>query len=180
LRLTRLPSLAGALLLLAGCGPKEPAGPPVGVSERPGDSAPLPTSPVYYVFDSLDHRPVTSEAMRGKPTVLAIVTTGSIDAQAQLGYLVAMAKNDSERVNYAAIALHPRHEIPLVDALMTIVKAEFPVALADAASMTNAAAPFGEVAAVPTVVVLDRTGRMVWKHTGLAKSEDLRAHMAGL
>jgi hypothetical protein len=171
------------LLLLASlsaCGPKEPAGPPVGVSERPGDEVPLPDKPVDYLFDSLDERAVSSEAMRGKPTVLAIINTGSMDAQAQLAYLAAMAKNDGDRVNYAAVALHSRREIPLVDVLMTTVKAEFPVALAEPTSMTNAGAPFGEIVAVPTVVVLDRKGRLVWKHTGLAKSEEVRARMAGL
>jgi hypothetical protein len=37
--------------------------------------------------------------------------------------------------------------------------------------------PFGELSAVPTLVVLDREGRIVWKHTGLAKSDELRGHI---
>ena len=168
-----------ALAAVAACGPKQGEGPPVGVSDRPGVAEPL-DKPVDFAFDSLDERPVTSDAMRGKPSVLAIVTTGSIDAQAQLGYLVAMAKNDGQKVNYAMVALHPRREIPLVDALATTVKVEFPVALADAAATTGPSGPFGEIAAVPTIVLLDRAGRIVWKHTGLAKSEELRAHMHGL
>jgi hypothetical protein len=177
---SRTARVLGLLVVLVGCGPKEGASAPVGVSEHPGDGAPVPEAPVAYAFDSLDERPVDSDAMRGKPTVLAIVNTGAIDAQAQLGYLVAMAKNDGDKINYVAVALHPRREIPLVSALMSTVRADFPVALADAAYMTGAGSPFGEIAAVPTVVVLDRQGRIVWKHTGLAKSEDLRARMAGL
>ena len=31
--------------------------------------------------------------------------------------------------------------------------------------------------AVPTVVVLDRFGKLVWKHTGLAKADEIRAHV---
>ncbi len=172
--------LAAALVAASAGGPKQPEGPPVGMSSRAGGATPLLGKPIDYAFDSLDERPVTSEAMRGKPVVLAIVNTGSIDAQAQLGYLVAMAKNDGARVHYAAVALHPRREIPFVDALMSTVKADFPVALADAQALMSATGPFGEIAGVPTVVVLDRAGRMVWKHSGLAKAQDIRAQMAGL
>jgi hypothetical protein len=46
--------------------------------------------------------------MRGKPAVIAFVTTGSLPAQAQVDYLVAMARNDGDRVNYAVVALEDR------------------------------------------------------------------------
>jgi hypothetical protein len=156
-----------------GCGPKT-VDPPVGVSDKPG--AAFPDRPVSYAFDTLDERPVSSVAHRGKPTVLAFITTGDIVGQAQIDYLVAMAKNDGARVNYALVALHPRKEIVLVEAYISALKVEFPVALADPSVMTPQG-PFGEFSAVPTVVVLDREGRIVWKHTGLAKSDELRGHI---
>lgn len=147
------------------------------MSDRPG--SPLPDKPVTYAFDSLDDRPVSSAALRGKPTVIAFVTTGDILGQAQVDYLVAMSKNDGKKVNYAVVALHPRKEIVLVEAYISTLKVEFPVALGDASAM-SAGGPFGEISAVPTVVVLDKDSRIVWKHTGLAKSEELRGHMRGL
>ncbi len=147
------------------------------MSDRPG--TPLPDKPVTFDFDTLDERPVSSAAMRGKPTVIAFVTTGDILGQAQVDFLVAMSKNDGKKVNYALVALHPRKEIVLVEAYISTLKVEFPVALGDAAAM-SAGGPFGEISAVPTVVVLDKEGRIVWKHTGLAKSEELRGHMRGL
>ena len=164
-------AVIGASVL--GCGPKT-ADAPVGVSEKPG--AAFPDRPVTYSFDTLDERPVSSAAHRGKPTVLAFITTGDIVGQAQIDYLVAMAKNDGARVNYALIALHPRKEIVLVEAYTSALKVEFPVALADPSVMTSQG-PFGELSAVPTLVVLDRDGRIVWKHTGLAKSDELRGHI---
>lgn len=167
-----------ALFACAACGPKVAPGPPVGVSGDPGATAPT-ARPIPYVFDSLDERPVSSDAMRGKPTVLAFVTTGELAGQAQVDFLVAMAKTDGATVNYALVALHPRRELVLVDAYVQALEVRFPVALADAAA-TTAAGPFGEITAVPTVIVLDRAGRVAWKHTGLAKSEELRAHMRGL
>lgn len=171
-------SLAAALASVA-CGPKQPAGPAVGVSTGEGAPYASPAGPVSYAFDPLDERPVSSEEMRGKPTVIVFVTTGDIVGQAQVSYLVHMAKNDGERVNYAVVALHPRKEIVLVEAYRQTLGVEFPVALGDPASV-HAGGPFGEIPAVPTTVVLDRGGRVVWKHTGLAKGDEIRAHMSGL
>lgn len=171
-----------ALVLAAGCGssPKPAEGPPVGISHHDGtagDRPALSDKAVAFAFDSLDERAVSSESMAGKVSVLAFVTTGSIDAQAQLGYLVAMHAHDGAKVNYAAVALHPRREMTLVDALARTVRAPFPFALGDAATLSGPASPFGEIAAVPTTVVLDPGGRLVWKRTGLAKADEIRAHM---
>jgi hypothetical protein len=165
--------LATSIAAALGCGAKHVEA-PVGVSDKPGVG--FPDKPVDYVFDTLDERAVSSFAHRGKPTVLTFVTTGDIVGQAQVDYLVAMAKNDGAKVNYALVALHPRKEIPIVEAYLSALKVEFPVALGDASVMTSAG-PFGEISAVPTVIVLDREGRIVWKHTGLAKADELRGHM---
>jgi len=171
-------ALVAGALLVASCASK-PAGPPVGVSTKDGEPLPSSDKPTEYIFDPLDEHPVSSDAMRGKPTVIAFVTTGDIVGQAQVSYLVHMAKNDGDRVNYAIVALHPRKEIVLVEAYRKTLGVEFPVALGDA-SATNAAGPFGTIPAVPTIVVLDREGRIVWKYTGLAKNNELRGHMRGL
>jgi hypothetical protein len=165
------------LVLAAGACAKQPEMAPVGMSDKPG--ATLPDKPVTYAFDALDDRPVSSTAMRGKPTVIAFITTGDIIGQAQVDFLVAMDRNDGKKVNYALVALHPRKEIVLVEAYIGTLKVEFPVALGDPSVMTPAG-PFGEIPAVPTVVILDRDGKIVWKHTGLAKSDEIRGHMRGL
>ncbi len=168
--------LVFAVAVGAACGPR-PSEPNVGASDKPGAALPdKPDKPAAYAFDTLDERAVSSAVHRGKLTVLAFVTTGDIVGQAQVDYLVSMAKNDGATVNYALVALHPRKEIPIVEAYAAALKVAFPVALADASVMTNAG-PFGEIGAVPTLVVLDPFGRVVWKHTGLAKPDELRGHM---
>ena len=174
--------LASACVLfaaLSACGPKQPEGPAVGVSTKDGTTLPSPEKATSYAFDALDERPVSSAVHRGKPTIIVFVTTGDIVGQAQVSYLVHMAKNDGDRVNYAMVALHPRKEIVLVEAYRKTLGVEFPVALADHGA-TNAAGPFGEIPAVPTIVVLDRESRIVWKHIGLAKNDDIRGHMRHL
>lgn len=172
----------GALLVLSllACGPKESDGPPVGVSTKDGNALPLSDKPVVYAFDPLDdERPVNSDAHRGKPVVMAFVTTGDLQSQAQVGFLNAMHKNDGDKVSYALVAIHPRKEIILVETYRKATGVEFPVALGDGPAM-SASGPFGEIPAVPTVVVLDRFGKLVWKHTGLAKADEIRAHLRHL
>ena len=166
-------------LSIAACGAKAAEGPPVGISTKEGPTAPPPEKSIAYAFDALDERGVSSQVHAGKPTVLAFVTTGDMTSQAQVDFLVAMEKNDGKVVNYALIAIHPRKEIVLVEAYCKTLGVTFPVALGDAAA-TGPTGPFGEIPAVPTIVVLDRQSRLVWKHTGLAKPDELRARMRGL
>lgn len=172
-------AMAFVVVALGACGPKEGEGPPVGVSTKSGAPLEKVDKETVFAFDSLDERPVSSDSMRGKPAVIVFVTTGDIVGQAQVSYLVHMAKNDHERVSYAMVALHPRKEAILVETYKQTLGVDFPVALGDATA-ASAQGPFGEIPAVPTTIILDRFGRIVWKHTGLAKNEELRAHMHGL
>jgi hypothetical protein len=166
-----------ALAIATGCG---------GSSAAPASSAPLGTSaaplraPVDFAFDSLDRRAVTAEATRGKPTLVAFVTTGSLPAQAQVDFLVAMAKNDGDRVNYAVVALEPDESRELVEIYKKALAIPFPVAMADRLTREGAG-PFGDVSAVPVTVLLDRVGRVVWRADGrVAKSDEIRRAMRGL
>lgn len=173
-----LACLACAALL--GCGPKQAEGPAVGLSTHEGIATPPSDREIVYAFDPLDdRRPVSSEANRGRPTVLAFVTTGDLVCQAQANYLEAMAKRDGDSVAYALVALHPRKEIVLVEAYADTLGLTYPTALAEPTA-TTASGPFGDIPAVPTVVILDRAGRLVWKHTGLAKADEIRAQLSRL
>jgi hypothetical protein len=136
--------------------------------------------PVDFRFESLDERPLSAESTRGKPTILVLVTTGSLPAQAQVDYLVAMAKHDADRVNYAVVALEPRENRELVEIYRKSLNVTFPVAMADDSTLAGAS-PFGGVTVVPVTVVLDRSGRVVWRVDGrVVKSDELRRAMRGL
>ena len=163
---------------VAACGgPRAPIVEPVGAttSARP--------MPVDYAFESLDERPVTSGTMRGRVTVLAFVSSFDLESQAEVDFLAAMAKSDGDRANYAAIALEARENRELVQEFMAFFTKKFGVslraAMGDAATIAGGG-PLGDVHVVPTVVVLDREGRVVWLRTGLSKSEEIRAAMRGL
>ncbi len=175
-------ALSAALVLVAAsCAPASPPrSSPVGRDDAPLVAAGGLSGPVDFAFESLDERPMSAEATRGKPTVLTFMTTASLAAQAQVDFLVAMAKNDGDRVHYAVVAVDGRDSREIVELYKKSLSIPFPVALADAPTLAGAGA-FGDVRAVPVTVVLDRLGRVVWRVDGrLAKSDELRAAMRGL
>jgi hypothetical protein len=163
-----LRGLAVAIALAAvACGGK-----PTRVGETPLAGV-APT----WKFDSLDERPVSSDAFKGKPSVIAFISTGDPYAsQAEVNFLVAMAKNDGERVNYALVALQDGTTRELVEIYRDTLKVTFPVALGDSAT-TAGGGPFGDVGIVPTVVVLDAEGRIALKKSGVVKPEEIRAEL---
>ncbi len=117
--------------------------------------------------------------MVGKPTVLSFVTTWDLSSQAQVDYLVPMAKKTSG-ANFALVALQEPKDRELVEAYKAALHVDFPVALAGDPAIIAGGGPFGDVHEIPTTVILDRTGRMVWRHVGLAKPEEIRAGLSGL
>jgi hypothetical protein len=140
---------------------------------------PPSSAPVDFAFESLDDRPVTSEATRGKLTVIAFVTTGSLPSQAQVDFLVAMAKHDADRVNYAVVALEAHDNRELVELYRKALSVSFPMALADGPTLAGAGS-FGDVRAVPVTVLLDRSGHVAWRVDGrVARSDEIRAAMHG-
>ncbi len=169
------------MVLAFSCGKASaPPASPVGRDSAPVAAAVAASAPVDFVFDSLDERPMSAQATRGQPTVMTFVTTESLAAQAQVDFLVAMSKNDGDRVHYAVVAIEDPDSRELVALYRKALSIPFPVAMADAQTMAGAGA-FGDVRAVPVTVVLDRRGRIAWRVDGrLAKSDELRAALRGL
>ncbi|MGD0527063.1 MAG: TlpA disulfide reductase family protein [Polyangiaceae bacterium] len=169
--------LGAALAAVAACGGS--TGAPL-ADDRPGISKAEVHAPIDFSYDSVDERPVSSEATRGKPTVITFITTGSLPAQAQVDFLVVMARHDADKVNYAAVALEARENREIVELYKKALSIPFPVALADETT-TAGGGPFGDVTGVPATVVLDRTGRIVLRVAGrVVKSDELRGALRGL
>jgi hypothetical protein len=152
-----------------------------GASPAPGDAAPagassLATDPALdFAFDSLDDRAVSSVATRGKPTVIAFVTTDSLPGQAQVDFLVPMAKHDADRVNYCLVVLGDERE--LAELYAKSLSLSFPVALLEPAKAGPAVA-FGDIGAIPVTVLLDRSGHLAWRAQGrVARPDEIRKAM---
>jgi hypothetical protein len=146
----------------------------VGRSERPEG-----TAPIEFRLDSLDEREVSTGSIAGKPTVIAFITTWDLSSQAQIDYIVPMAKRDGAQVNYVMVALQEAKERELVEVYAHHLGVVFPAAMADPELIVGGG-PFGSLRAVPTTLILDRSARMVWRHTGIARPEEIRQGLSGL
>ena len=112
--------------------------------------------------------------------MLVFITTSSLSSQAQVDFLLAMAKHDGTLVNYLAVALDGRENREMVELYGKALSIPFPVAIADPQTLVGAGA-FGDVSGVPVTVLLDRAGRVVWRADGrVVKSDEMRAAMRGL
>ena len=177
-------SLLAALVLSCGGAGAQPVGTsvPHSAAGEAGDerSRAALRVPVDFAFDSLDDRPISAVSTRGKPTLVTFLTTSNLAAQAQIDFLVAMARNDGDKVNYAAVALEPHDNRELVELYKKALSIQFPVAMADPLTLAGGG-PFGDVSAVPVTVLLDRSGRIVWRTDGrVVKSSELRDALKGL
>jgi hypothetical protein len=165
-----------ALLVLGACATSTPAAktdPPPGVA-----TASLRPS-IEFSFET-DDQPVSSEATRGVPTVISFITTSSLSSQAQVDFLVAMARHDGDRVRYAVVVLDAQENRDLVALYKKALSIPFPVALADSPTIAGMSG-FGDVSGVPVTVLLDRAGRLVARIDGrVVKSDEMRAAMRGL
>ena len=162
-------SSAALVVLAAACSGSH------GDAPRPGVSTvDLATTPEFH-FDSLDSREVSSDALRGKPAVLAFVTTYDPISQMQVEYLVKMAAARPD-VSFALVMLQDAAQRELVEMYRDAMKVKFPVAMGDAATIAGGGT-LGDVHLVPAVVVLSREGRVVWRKTGGARPEEIRAHL---
>jgi hypothetical protein len=152
-------------------------------SERPPPQpvfAEIPRgSPLSFHYQLADGKGVlASEGLRGRSTVISFVATYDLASQAQARFLSGVLHHRPE-TNAAAIVLEPPDNRPLIVAFRDALKLGYPVAIGDAALIAGEG-PFGDVRAVPSTVVLDSEGRLVWRHVGLSKQEDIENVLRGL
>ncbi len=120
-----------------------------------------------------------SDELGGRPTVIAFLATYDLASQAEARFVAHLSRSHTPRINAAAIVLDPPENRPLVVAFRDGLKLEYPVAMGDAALIAGEG-PFGDVHAVPSTIVLDSERRLVWKHVGLVKEDELETALRGL
>ena len=149
------------LLALIACGSKKDPGPPIGMSG-------VSSSPIAeFVYDSLDQRAVSSDAARGKVAVLAFITTYDLASQANVNFVIDVAKRDPNPF-YAVVDIEDRAQRELVESYRDQLNIKFPVAMTDVGHTG-----FGEVR-VPTVIVLDPKGKVAFRKEGIVKGDEIR------
>lgn len=131
-------------------------------------------APLEFAFPPNGEDVVSSEATRGRVTALAFITTYDMVSQIVVKRLGEVLVRFTPRANAAAIVLEP----PLYAELLSIYREQlslpFPVVMADFATQQGQG-PFGGIQRVPTLVVLDRLGREVWRHQGPLEVAEIEA-----
>jgi hypothetical protein len=110
-------------------------------------------------------------------TVLALVATYDAASQAQARFLSSLHRTHRPRINVAAIVVEPPANLPLIPTFRDGLGLDYPLGFADPENFLGAG-PFGETRAVPSVFILDGQGRLVWRHLGLAKADEIEAALA--
>ncbi len=153
-------------LLLGGCSAPVVAGQePVAVAAVTGD-------PVRFVYETLEGKPLTSESLRGRITVIALLATYDLHSQAEARFLSSITRRHTPRLNGVALILEAAENRPMVEAFTAALKLPYPVALADEATIAGEG-PFPGLHNVPSVVILDRDGREAFRHVGLIEEAAL-------
>ncbi len=161
------------LPLFLACAAERPASQPVfGASVR--------TTPIHFQYELADGKgALTSETVRGRPTVIVFLTTYDLASQAQARFLSGVLQRHASHIHAAGIVLERFENRPLIVAFRDALRLSYPLAIADA-SLIAGEGPFGDVHAVPSTVVLDSENRLVWKHVGLAKEDEIEEALRGM
>jgi hypothetical protein len=130
--------------------------------------------PLDFAFGALDGSVVTGENTRGRVTLILFVTTFDLPSQAASRRLADFVRSHVPKVNAVAIVLEAAENAVLVDVFRKSLNLSYTVALADSVEL-RASEAFSNVHGVPTLVVLDREGRLVEKFVGLFEPGQLDA-----
>ncbi len=125
-----------------------------------------------FVFRTVDGTAVSSEALHGRLTVVGLVASYDGPSQSQAVILRALNKDHAPRVNVLLVVLEGEEARPMVEAFAAALGAPFPVALGDADAIAGRA-PFPGLHEVPSLVVLDASGRERWRHVGQVSEQDI-------
>lgn len=130
--------------------------------------------PIEFSFGTTQGDLFGSAATRGRATGVLFVTTFDLASQAQARFLNEVYKAHRPRPHVAAVVLEPPKHRVLAEAFRTSLGLDYPVALANPSTLSGDG-PFGTILGVPTLVVLDREGRIAFRSTGAVSKDTMEA-----
>jgi len=146
-------------LITQGCSPA-PSPSNAGTSLARGPS-------LWYRFPLPDGSSIGTDELSGRSTVVLFLTTYDPVSQAIALRLDAYQHTHAPRINVLAVALEPPQNAPLVAVYRETLGIGFPVALADQDTFDGRGC-FGDVRAVPALVLLDSESRLVRRGVGVS------------
>jgi hypothetical protein len=147
-------------------------------AEAPEARAPEPHGdPVLFSYIAVDGSSLDSQGTRGRATVVLFFTSYDMASQMLARRLEELRRQHTPRINVIGVALEaPKYDL-LVSAFGESLGLGYPLVMADRGTLSGRG-PFGEVRGVPTVVVLNRQGREVWRRQGAPSNAELHEALA--
>jgi hypothetical protein len=126
-----------------------------------------------FAYRALDGSLIRSSDLHGRMTLILFVTTYDVASQAQARIAQHVLRRHTPRINVLLVVLEAPHHKPLIQAFAQSLGLRYPVVFGDANTIAGRGA-FSGLRHVPSVVVLDRSGRERWRHVGLIRQPALR------
>jgi hypothetical protein len=156
------------LFLLAAC-----SAAPAPAAEQPRATG----EELTFAFGTLDGRTVTGEGTRGRVTAILFVTTFDLSSQVAARRLGEAFRSHVPKFNALGVVLEAAENAVLVDVFRKSMNLPYPVAIADSVEL-KASPAFDDVDRVPTLFVLDRSGRVRSRHSGMFDARALDEWLA--
>jgi hypothetical protein len=164
-RLAHAAGAALAALLLSSCYAHE--GEPAAAAE------PDLGEPLQFTFGTVAGGEVSSDTTRGRTTALLFVTTYDLPSQAEAQLLREVLSTHKPLANAAVVMMEPPHSAGLARVWADAIELKWPIAMASPTLLAGES-PLGRITGVPTLIVLDRRGRLVVKSEGALGREAIR------
>jgi len=119
----------------------------------------------------LDGREVSSDVVLGRNSVVAFLATFDWASQAQARFVSGIALHHKPRTNCFAVIIELPENEALVESYVQTLGLKYPVA--QVTSEMLGATSLG-VTTVPTVLVFDTGGNVVWRSRGLATEDEIQ------
>jgi hypothetical protein len=152
-------------LLLTSCAAQEAASP--SVARDLGE-------PVQFSLGTIDGGELSSDTTRGRSTLLLFVTTYDLPSQAEALLLREVVARHKPRANAGIVMLEPPRSAALAQVWRDSLGLDLPVAMASPALLSGDS-QLGRIAGVPTLLALDRRGRVVLRREGALNKAEIEA-----
>jgi len=162
--LTRAGGAALGLLLVA-CYSRE--------GEPAASAEPDRGEPVQFTFGTITGGEVSSDTTRGRTTALLFVTTYDLPSQAEAQLLRDVLSTHKPVANVAIVMMEPPHSAGLAQVWAESLSLKWPIAMASPTLLAGES-PLGSISGVPTLIVLDRRGRIIAKSEGALGRDAIR------
>lgn len=165
----RLFCRAALLACLAGaCGGAETSAPEVPANGPAPEEGPR----IEFEYTALDGSPVSTSTLAGRLSVLGFITTYDPASQLQARHLQRVLHAHAPRINAALFVLEAPENRPMAEAFAHVLKLTCPVVMADKALLLGNG-PFEGIHSVPSLIILNRRGREVFRYYGVLDENGL-------